>query len=203
MSPALQKSPKRLVKPSNRLAPMEALEQYALAHCIRSGHEARGVCLWASVEMAARAAQLGLSDQVCLLRWRLNGDLAYLEHWALKVSDDRVLDLTAIQVDGNPTPWRQLASYPSHYGTPSQYPIELVLPHVPPRVASARIQRRVLWRLHRELARYEVALAMRRKALTECAAAGRALCAVASRLALGFLLERAIERLSLLLHKLQ
>jgi len=200
------RSKKRLVrveKPHCQLAPMATLEQYAFAHCLSSAHEARGVCLWASVELAAHADRLGLTDQVSLLRWRLSDDPDFVEHWALKVTEDRVLDLTAVQVDGNPTPWRLLDSYPPHYGKPRQYPIPLVLPHARPGAEGGRVERRVIWRLHSALAKYEVSCAYRRGAVSEMAAAGLRLGVESMRLGLGYVLERAIDRLSHLLRRLK
>jgi len=194
---------KRIVRADHRLEPMEELEQYSLSQCLRSAHEARGVCLWASVELAAKADVLGLTEQVQLLRWRLKGDPEFVEHWALKVSASDVLDLTAVQVDGNPTPWRSIDSYPHHFGKPSQYPIHLVLPYARADMEDGRIARHELWRLHRALAKYELRIAINRRTFFDAAFVGLGFLGETTRLGLSHLLKVAIARLSKMLRRLQ
>ena len=192
-----------VVRTEARPSPMAALEQYAWAHCLPSAREARGLCLHASVDLAAQAHRLGLSRQVSLLRWRLKVDPDFNEHWALKVAEDVVLDLTAAQIDGKPMPRRRIASYPSHFGRPSEYPIELVLPHAMSGPLDGRVARRVIWRLHRALAWYECSAAWRGGSVLGVAAAGLGLGVESMRLGLGYLLEKAIARRSLLLRDLE
>ncbi len=184
---------------------VDELERYAIAGQHKSDSESRGLCFHATLAMGQEARRLGLEGQVAFVRWRVRRDVNFLEHWAIVLDNTKVLDMTAIQVDGNPDPLRSLGSYPENYVRPRQYPVAIVLNvmerHVPE--PDRHYSRRLLWSLHRCLFRHDAGKAYRNHlplalidAITELVRRGVTLCT-------GYLLERAIERLSRILMRMK
>jgi len=151
------------------------------------------------------AQRLGLAGEVHFLRWFVRCDADFFEHWALKINPEQALDLTAAQIDGDPTPMRLIASYPSHFGQPRQYPIDWVLPYFQPGPSGGdrQIDPVSLWRLHRSIFRHHWTEAKQNKSVGDLARAGYGVMSEALRLGSAWLLEKAIVRRSHLLRKLQ
>jgi hypothetical protein len=127
-----------------------SLERFAAVRARPTLWLAQGTCLHATMELAAEARRLGLGRCVSVVRWRVQGDPAFLEHWALALENGQALDTTAIQVDGNPRPLRRLDEYPANYRSPRHYPLEVVSDVIDVRSLSAdhRYPLRQIWRLH-------------------------------------------------------
>jgi hypothetical protein len=106
---------------------VDELERYAIARHHKSEPESRGLCFQASLTLAEEARGLNLEGRAGFVRWSVRRDQAFLEHWALVLDGAKVVDMTAVQVDGNPDPLRRLASYPTNYVRPRQYPVTVVL----------------------------------------------------------------------------
>jgi len=180
------------------------LEQLAVQNRYDTVTEARGTCLHASIEFARTARRLGVEDRLTFVRWRVRNDQDCLEHWAVAMEGGHVLDLTAVQVDGDPRPSRRLDEYPSHYVRPLLYPTHLVIEAMASEALAAphRYPRRHLWRLHRRLFCHDGALAISSRSPS---ALGQAIAALAScvfALLTGYLLERAHARASALSSRL-
>ena len=111
---------------------LDELERYAIAEHCRSGPESSGLCFHAALTLGQLARRLGLEEKVAFVRWRVRRDVNFLEHWALVLDSGTVLDMTAVQVDGNPHPLRRVDSYPANYVRPRQYPAAIVLSAVAP-----------------------------------------------------------------------
>lgn len=108
--------------------------------------DAEGRCLALSLELAANARdQLGLDLQ--LVKWRVQGDPKYLDHWAVMLSDSEVLDLTRVQVDGRTSLLAPLDGYPMNYVERRHYRASVVLGGTPrpPAASHGRIHPRLLW----------------------------------------------------------
>lgn len=89
--------------------------------------DSAGQCLSSSLELASRVHE-ATGVRLQLLRWRVQGDPHYCDHWAVAWEKGHAIDLTRIQVDGKLNVLMPLADYPAHYGTCSRYPSELLLP---------------------------------------------------------------------------
>jgi hypothetical protein len=184
---------------------LDELDRYAVAGHYGSVPESSGLCLHAALTLGQEARRLGLDGQVAFVRWGVCRDMNFLEHWALVRDSCTVLDMTAVQVDGNPYPLRRLESYPANYVRRRQYPAAIVLDvmerHVPER--GRQFSRRLLWALHRRLFRHDAGKALRAcsplaliDAVAELARRGVTLCA-------GYLLELAIARMSRILIRMK
>ena len=180
------------------------LEAHARAGCHTSAPESRGMCFQATLALGREARRLGLDHDVEFIRWRVLRDVDFLEHWALLIDGGRVLDMTAMQVDGDPQPLRHVADYPGNYVRPSRYPLSLVLGVIdgiePP--SGRNYARATLWTLHRRLFAHEAAAAMRTRSIRRGVDAAAAVVYSGITLSLGYLLERAIARMSRLLMRL-
>ena len=116
------------------------------------------MCFHAALQLGARARELGLEDRVRFLHWRVRNDAHFREHWALSFRGAHVLDVTAVQVDGNSNPLRKRDSYPTHFGTPRDYPLDLILRHAantPQASASQRVPVALIWRVQRSMIAYD------------------------------------------------
>jgi hypothetical protein len=182
-----------------------ALEGHAVASHFKSLPESSGLCFHATLALAQEARRMGLENEVAFVRWRVHGDLNFLEHWALVLEDGTVLDMTAVQVDGNPHPLRRVAGYPRNYARPRQYPAAIVLGvmerHL--RGADGHFSRVLLWHLHARLFRHDAASAWRDRSPVALAGAVDEITRRAATLCLGYLLERALGRMSRLLVRLK
>lgn len=92
---------------------------------LRTPEEAAGHCLSVSLDFALAAKQFyGLDSQ--LIKWSVVGDRHYVDHWAVMLDDQRVLDMTHVQVDGRKTLVARVSSYPANFRDPRVYPAELL-----------------------------------------------------------------------------
>lgn len=179
------------------------LVRHARAHGLRSAAESRGACLDASASLARHARELGLACRVRFARWRVTGDRSFLEHWALVVTDAAgrpgpVIDMTAVQVDGDAEPVRAMHGYPEGYLAACLYPIDVVLPVLDhaPLSSDGAYRRLTVWRLHARLGRHDLRRAWQRRSLRAAAGALRRLGEASLLLPAGWLLERAQRRLN-------
>ena len=135
-----------------------SLLKFARKHRFSSAVSSHGVCFHATVQLGERAAALGLENEVRFLHWRVRGDVHFREHWALSFRSTQVLDLTAVQVDGQCDPLRRKTDYPARFGAPRDYPLGLVLRHVSKVAPQAeqRLPMHLLWRVHRSMVAYDL-----------------------------------------------
>jgi hypothetical protein len=182
---------------------LDLLARYAATHRHDNAVAARGRCLHATLTLGREAARLGLAERVAVVRWRVRDDADFLEHWALSLENGRVLDMTAVQVDGHPRPLREIDGYPANYVQARRYPLGLVLGGLPPAdPPDGRYPLRALWRLHRRLYRFDARRAIRARSARSLFEAAVQLGRVALTLTAGSLLERAIRRLGSVLTRL-
>ncbi len=137
----------------------QSLLKFARKCRFSSVQESQGVCFHAALQLAARARELGLEDQVRFLHWRVRNDANFREHWALSFRKMHVLDVTAVQVDGHSNPLRKMDSYPPHFGTPRDYPLSLILRQTASTLqvaAGARIPVALIWRVQRSMIAYDL-----------------------------------------------
>jgi len=184
---------------------LDELKRYAIAQHCRSVSESSGLCLHAALTLGQTARRMGLEDKVAFVRWRVHRDVNFLEHWALVLECGTVLDMTAVQVDGNPDPLRGLDSYPVNYVRPSQYPIGIVLDVMerPLLEAERHFSRRLLWNLHGRLFLHDAAKALRGRSARALAGAFDEVARRGVTLCVGYLLERAIGRMSRILIRMK
>jgi hypothetical protein len=157
------------------------------------------------VTLGQEARRLGLEEQVAFVRWGVCEDVNFLEHWALVSDNSTVLDMTAVQVDGNPYPLRGLESYPANYVRQRQYPASIVLA-VMERHTSGQdrnFSRRLIWALHRRLFRHDAGKALRSCSPLTLIDAVAELARRGTTLYIGYLLELAIARMSRILIRLK
>lgn len=116
------------------------------------------MCFHAALQLGAHAAELGLADEVSFVHWRVRGDPHFREHWALSFRAGHVLDVTAVQVDGNCNPLRKKDAYPPHFGVACDYPLRLILRHVPAggQGDGMRVPAGLIRRVHRSMIAYDL-----------------------------------------------
>lgn len=167
---------------------------FADARKYRSASDCRGLCFDASAELACEAVRLGFEQQTHFVRWRVQGDPGFLEHWALRLGDGTVVDITAVQVDGNSQPVREIDRYPANYGQARLYPVPLILKRLKTNHAIGRYRYsgRAIWAVHYALFRHDASRAIRQRAPRALMAAFGAMGQCAVKLAAGHLLTRAI-----------
>lgn len=122
---------------------------------------AAGRCLGASLDLALAAHRRGLA--VDLVRWTVQGDPDYADHWAVRLDARHVLDLTRVQVDGSTRLVVEADDYPRHFVDRREYPAALFLHDY---AASGEAQREVLsaaimLRMARRMFRYDASTAWR------------------------------------------
>lgn len=98
---------------------VKRLLSYAYTIHAASLADAQGRCLGAALDLAAFAHQLGFAPR--LVMWRVQGDPAYRDHWAIAVQPDVVIDATRVQVDGSTDVLHTVTSYPANYAPPRWY----------------------------------------------------------------------------------
>ncbi|RYX93115.1 MAG: hypothetical protein EOO28_19550 [Comamonadaceae bacterium] len=112
----------RVVSPVLPSATQRALIQLASRSRITQMELAAGKCFLASLDFAIQANSIA---ELTLLRWQVKGDPDFVEHWAVRMGDDTALDLTRIQVDGQTSVVKKIASYPAGYLLKGDYPVSL------------------------------------------------------------------------------
>ena len=182
--------------------PLDVLLDYARQHHVRAEHFASGLCLDASLDLARQAHALGLGDQVAFVRWRVVGDARFRDHWALAIGGERVLDMTAVQIDGNAEPLRGLDSYTGALTSRRTYPLNLLFELVdrdePSHTAIRSYPRRLVWRIQCTLAGYDAKRSLRRGSVYGLFKAAGELFDAALVLASGHLHDRLVRRLGCL-----
>ena len=133
---------------------------------ITSGSDAAGRCLSVSLEFALAAHRL-LDADVQLVKWRVKNDPAYLDHWAVLLNDENVVDLTRVQVDGSTKLACRIGDYPANYVNRCVYPASLLAPAYTSRRApeAARLSNTFLWTCGTALLRHDLAASLRRRDL--------------------------------------
>jgi hypothetical protein len=186
----------------------DSLERFATASARASISESRGRCFHATVQLGRQAVWLGIAHRASFVRWTVGGDHDFLEHWALALDDGRLLDATALQVDGEPRAVRSLGEYPDSFGTPCFYPLAVVLDaldkagHGLPGDDS-RVPPEVTWAVHRRMFRHDAVRAMRTFSPLQFGRATSAVLRCAVKLAAGRALQGAIRRQGRLLGRLK
>ncbi|HEY8024067.1 MAG TPA: hypothetical protein VIF60_05840 [Burkholderiaceae bacterium] len=104
--------------------------------------EAFGRCFAATLEFAACADGHGYETQ--LIRWQVAHDPDFCDHWAILFHESTVLDLTRVQVDGNPDLVHKLDTYPANYHHPRRYPSAILLQNFQ-RLTESRLGRLPFW----------------------------------------------------------
>ena len=180
------------------------LEAVARAGCLASLAEARGMCFQATLNLAREAQRLGFGSRAEFIRWDVVKDVDFLEHWALTLDDGRVLDMTAMQVDGDAQPVRHVDDYPVNYVRPRRYPAALILGAIDSvgTPSGRHYPCATLWMLHKRLFAHEAAAALRARSIRHGLDAVAAVMRTAFKLSLVGLLEHAIRRMSRLLVRL-
>lgn len=86
--------------------------------------------------------------EVNLVVWSVANDASYADHWAVAMSDTKVIDLTRVQVDGRTAIKHNIQDYPKNFVKPRIYPASLLLPaYTQSRTtADGRIGARFMWR---------------------------------------------------------
>jgi hypothetical protein len=112
------------------------LLKLARSLAVRDPRAASGLCLARSLEFAHVAASKGHTG-LQLVRWRVQGDPQFLDHWAVWLDEDFVIDLTRAQVDGQTHIAGPAHAYPSNYTHSRHYPAELLLPDLPWKAAGS------------------------------------------------------------------
>ncbi|MEO5689938.1 MAG: hypothetical protein ABIR54_21485 [Burkholderiaceae bacterium] len=158
----------------------------------------------ATILLALEGRALGLEHQLEFLRWEVTNDPSFREHWALGWRGREVLDMSAAQIDADPRPLRVISSYPANYVRMRGYPLAPILACV----ESGDFQRpdqysrTLMLRLHRCLMQIDVLKSVRSFSPSGVIAASMRLASAAFVLAAGHVLERALQRLSRILNRL-
>ena len=183
--------------------PLQHLLRYAEEHAAVSVEASKGRCLHASVRLALEAEALGLGGRLRFVRWRVQDDPFFREHWAIAVDDEQVLDLTAVQVGGDRQPFRRLAAYPKNYSGRRFYPLQTVLrPLMRRHDGSGRYARCTIWTVQRHMAAFDARQSFAQRSATGVFAAAGRLAEASYVLVVDYLLQSAIKRLGRLLLKL-
>ena len=156
--------------------------------------DAAGRCLSLSLEVALAArAQLGIDVQ--LVTWHVVGDPTYIDHWAVLLDDQTVIDPTRVQVDGRRRLLSPLADYPGHFSNRRVYPASLLLDAYAESETrgGTRLTNSFLWTCGTRQLRFDLAAAWRERKLGRAAAALSQARTFASCFVIGAL-TRAIEK---------
>jgi hypothetical protein len=100
-----------------------------------------------------------------LVKWRVKDDPAYVDHWAVLLDADNVVDLTRVQVDGSTKLVCRIGDYPANYVNRRIYPAALLGPAYAARRApgAARLSNAFLWTCGTTLLRHDLSAALRRR----------------------------------------
>jgi hypothetical protein len=132
------------------------LLQAATALRAHTVEQAFGRCLELSLNLAQAAQASGI--EVELVLWSVTGDRHFLDHWAVRVDGQQVIDPTRVQVDGRIALLHAAADYPPNYVRMRRYPAELLLPLYSARSVGrdGKLSQSFLWALRWRLFRYDV-----------------------------------------------
>jgi len=131
---------------------------------ITRADEAAGHCLSLSLDFALVAKHLHDID-VDLVKWTVADDPAYVDHWAVILHGDTVIDLTRVQVDGATHLTAAMADYPANFRSPRIYPASLLAkPYTDSRTQdNARLSNRFLWTCGTRLLAFDLKAAARHR----------------------------------------
>jgi hypothetical protein len=107
-------------------APGKRLLRIAQALRARTPAQAKGFCYASTMEFSLAARQEGLHADVVV--WSVRDDAEFLEHWAVLLGKDQVVDLTRQQVDGRHGVSFHVDDYPANFVRRRIYPAALFLP---------------------------------------------------------------------------
>jgi len=161
---------------------------------ILAADQAAGRCLSVSLEFAL-AARRQLGAEVQLVKWRVRDDPAYLDHWAVLLDNDTVVDLTHVQVDGSTKLVCRVTDYPSNYVNRCVYPAALLSAAYAARQAphAARLSDGFLWTCGTRLLGHDLRASLRSLHGGRAVAALREFATFLACFAFG-VLTRALER---------
>ncbi|RQP26549.1 hypothetical protein [Piscinibacter terrae] len=123
--------------------------------------EAAGHCLSVSLDFALAARQFyGVESR--LIKWSVTDDRNYVDHWAVLLDDERVLDMTHVQVDGRATLVARIAGYPANFRDARVYPAELLTDAYleSQQQETGRLTNRFLWTCGSRLFRHDAKAAI-------------------------------------------
>jgi hypothetical protein len=118
------------------------LARIAQALRARTAAQAKGHCFSSSMEFCLAARNENVNAE--LVVWSVKGDPDFLEHWAVKLSKDQIVDLTRMQVDGRSGVHFALDDYPANFVRRRIYPAHLFLPAYEAQLAQEEGPRRQL-----------------------------------------------------------
>jgi hypothetical protein len=140
---------------------LQHLLQMAMRFHFDEAREAHGRCFAATLELAALAERKNITVE--LVRWQVQEDHDFCDHWAVVYGRNTVIDLTRVQVDGNAGLVHSIASYPANYCRPRFYPSEVLLPQFR-RLGELQLNRLPLWFMWESglaLTRHDIATAFK------------------------------------------
>lgn len=141
---------------------VKRLLSYAYSIHADTRAEAEGRCLGAALDVAAFARHLGFAPR--LVMWRVRGDQAYRDHWAVAVQPELVVDPTRVQVDGMTDVLHAAGSYPANYDPPRWYAYAQVAPEIMGTTRSGRrFSGSFMWTLRWRVFKHEWRLARETK----------------------------------------
>lgn len=101
----------------------------AIAKTLRATtkQQAHGTCLTMSLEFCYHVKKLNISTS--LVMWHVKGDPLFYDHWAVRINQTQVVDLTRIQIEPTLTSKVvfDLSDYPSNFSQPRFYITEPLL----------------------------------------------------------------------------
>jgi hypothetical protein len=138
---------------------------------VKGAGSAIGRCLSISLDVAVEA-QRRLGLDVKLVKWRVVNDPNFVDHWAVMLDDERVIDVTRVQVDGKNTLVCGINDYPANFRNRRVYPAHLLTSvyQVSSPSSSARLSDHFLWRCGTRLFAFDLAAALRERHLATFAA---------------------------------
>ena len=140
---------------------LQYLLHVALQFHFTDSREAHGRCFAATLELAALAERKNIHLE--LVRWQVQDDHDFCDHWAVVYGRNTVIDLTRVQVDGDAGLVHSISSYPVNYRHPRFYPSEILLPqfrHLG-ELQLARLPLWFMWECGMALTRHDVVTAFR------------------------------------------
>jgi hypothetical protein len=166
--------------------------------------EAEGRCLSASLELAEAALQRH-GMRVELVKWHVADDPSYVDHWAVLLDADNVIDLTRVQVDGTLRLVSSIDAYPESFQRRRVYPASLLLDaYVEPGASDrARLSDRFMWQCGTRLFRFDMAEALRRRDIALAALAIREVATFINCFSFGWMRRVLEARSQMLLARLQ
>ena len=139
---------------------------------VKGAASAIGRCLSISLDVAVEAQRRRLGLDVKLVKWHVVNDPHFVDHWAVMLDDERVIDVTRAQVDGKNTLVCGINDYPANFKNRRVYPARLLTSvyQVSCPSSSVRLSDHFLWRCGTRLFAFDLAEALRARRLAMFAA---------------------------------